>query len=179
MTVQRQPVIRGDRVVLRPWANIDVGCIEEASADEKITLFTSVPSTQERQPALDYISRQNQRFTSGMGWSFAITPHVDRESVGFVGCFWEDQSQGRASIGYWLRASCRGTGTCASAVTTLSTWAFEHTGIERLSAYIDPQNLASIRVAQRAEFHHEGLLRSFMRLGDRRQDMLLYARVRA
>ncbi|WP_373861389.1 GNAT family N-acetyltransferase [Nocardia grenadensis] len=73
--------------------------------------------------------------------------------------------------------SARGHGVAAHALTAMATWALEELHIPRLQLYVEPWNRASIRTAERAGFVREGLLRSWQKVGERRRDMFMYARL--
>ena len=47
--------------------------------------------------------------------------------------------------------------------------------MKRVELWIEPGNGPSLRVAEAAGFAREGLLRSFMHVGGRRRDMLMYS----
>ena len=47
--------------------------------------------------------------------------------------------------------------------------------MKRIELWIEPSNVASLTVAERAGFTREGLLRSFMEIGGERRDMLMYS----
>ena len=65
----------------------------------------------------------------------------------------------------------------SDAVTTASDWLLVDGGVARLEAYIEPWNTGSVRVAERAGYEREGLMKSFAPIGGRRRDAYLYARV--
>jgi RimJ/RimL family protein N-acetyltransferase len=48
----------------------------------------------------------------------------------------------------------------------------------RLEAFIEPDNSASTRTAEKAGYVREGVLRSYMEFGGTRRDMAVYARLR-
>ncbi len=50
--------------------------------------------------------------------------------------------------------------------------------MHRIELLIEPWNAASLRTAENAGYQREGLLRSYMEIGGRRRDMVLYAAVR-
>ena len=54
-------------------------------------------------------------------------------------------------------------------------FAFDELGAQRIELWIEPANGSSLRVAEATCFHREGLLRSFMPIGDVRRDMLMYS----
>ena len=70
----------------------------------------------------------------------------------------------------------RGIGT--KAVRMLVRYGFDELEMERLEAYVEPDNLGSIRVASRAGLRHEGLLRRHKTTGAGRPDSVLLARLR-
>jgi RimJ/RimL family protein N-acetyltransferase len=83
------------------------------------------------------------------------------------------------SIGYWVRADSRGRGIATRALKLLSGWAVTHGGVERLELTTHPENVASQRVAAKAGFTREGVLRSAIKIGGARRDSVLYSLVPA
>lgn len=173
-----QPTLRGSDVTLRPWRDSDTGLVMAVADDPLIPSISSIPSDGRLDSALAYVARQNQRALDGAGWAFAVAPTEDESAVGFVGVFWRDREEGRASIGYWTGPQTRRTGLTSRAVRLAADWALEQPDLARLEAYIEPWNTGSIRVAEAAGLQREGLMRSFAPIGGRRMDALLHARVR-
>jgi RimJ/RimL family protein N-acetyltransferase len=62
-------------------------------------------------------------------------------------------------IGYWLRRSAEGHGYMIEAVGLLTRPAFEQLGANRVEIRMDPANVRSQHVAERAGYVHEGTLR--------------------
>ncbi len=161
-----------DRVVtLRPWRRGDASEIVECiDGDPEISRWLDqVPQPYTRADALAYIG--------GIGESaFAVTDAASGRLLGSIGVrFSEERDVGE--IGYWLRADARGRGVTVRALVLLSRWALERNGVARLHLRADPENAASCRVAVKAGFRHEGVLRSAhwnARLG-RRQDWAMYS----
>ncbi|MCD2442182.1 GNAT family N-acetyltransferase [Agromyces sp. SYSU K20354] len=173
----RLPVLSDDRVRLRAFRAEDLALIVEASADSLIPLITTVPSSSDRWAARAYLTRQARRLSTGAGYSFAIADAGDR-AVGQIGLWPRRDDPGRAGIGYWLAASARGQGYAGAAVRLVVDWAWTIASIDRLELFIEPSNAASIAVAEATGFAREGLLRSWMRIGDTRRDMLVYSLIR-
>jgi RimJ/RimL family protein N-acetyltransferase len=80
-------------------------------------------------------------------------------------------------LAYVVAPAARGRGLAGEAVRVLSEWAFEELGLARLELRIEPANTASHRVAEKAGFQREGLLRSAFVLRGRRTDVFLYSRL--
>lgn len=81
-------------------------------------------------------------------------------------------------IAYLIAPGARGRGLATEAVRLATGWAFAALGLERLQLKIDPANVASIRVAEKAGYRREGLLRSAFAIRGRRIDVLVYGRLR-
>jgi len=60
-------------------------------------------------------------------------------------------------------------------VRVLSEWAFARLRLERLQLSIRPDNLASRRVAEKAGYQYEGMLRSSKLIRGKRVDAALYS----
>jgi RimJ/RimL family protein N-acetyltransferase len=84
----------------------------------------------------------------------------------------------RFEIGYWCRSSCTGQGYVTEAVRALNRVAFDQLGARRVELRMDGSNERSRRVAERAGFTFEGVLRgdSLTPQGEVR-DTRIYARV--
>lgn len=84
----------------------------------------------------------------------------------------------RFEIGYWCRTSCTGQGFVTEAVHALNRVAFDRLGARRVELRMDANNESSRRVAERAGFTFEGVLRgdSLTPQGEVR-DTRIYARV--
>lgn len=84
----------------------------------------------------------------------------------------------RANVGYWVRSSHHHRGIAAAATRFLADFGFADLGLERLEIIAETENLPSRRVAEKAGFIQEGLLRHRLRRQDRQFDALIFARVR-
>ena len=99
-------------------------------------------------------------------------------AVGQVGLWLTELAHGRARAGYFVAPSARGRGIAAAAMTALTRFAWTIPALDRIELYIEPWNLASIRTAERAGYHHEGLLTRHQEIGGEQRDMLLYTATR-
>lgn len=93
----------------------------------------------------------------------AFRIHVfDRESgqmVGSSGYPRVDLTVPMLEIGYWIRTSWTGQGLCGEVVQALSRYAIETVYAQRVEIRCDNDNERSWRVAERAGFTLEGILR--------------------
>ena len=93
--------------------------------------------------------------------------------IGGIGLRWNEDV---AEIGYWTRADARGRGLTTRALLLAARVALEE-GAARVQLRADVENVPSRRVAEKAGFTAEGVLRSAHwnpRLG-RRQSWVMYS----
>jgi ribosomal-protein-serine acetyltransferase len=79
--------------------------------------------------------------------------------IGATGLHHIDWKVRSFEIGYWRRAGLLGQGIAAEAAQALSRMAFDVLAARRVEVRMDDANLASRKVAERAGFSFEGLLR--------------------
>jgi hypothetical protein len=78
------PPLTDGAVMLRRWAESDLGCVEEASRDPHIPEGTTVPARFTAAEGLAWIERQWGRADNGEGLSLAITEAGSDEALGAV-----------------------------------------------------------------------------------------------
>lgn len=180
------PALADHTVSVRPWAETDAPCVIEGKRVDE-------------EGAREWIGASRRRQTDGAGLSLAIADARTGEALGAVGLIFRptpgaapvaasaeaDRSglvfqldPGSAGIGYWVLERARGRGLASSAVSLLVEWAFDTALLRRVEALVEPDNIASQRVLQRAGFEREGRLRSYLPVPERRTDALIFARVR-
>jgi RimJ/RimL family protein N-acetyltransferase len=86
-----------------------------------------------------------------------------------------DRENARAEIGYWVAREARGRGVASGAVVLLGAWLFESLQLARLQIHTETENLASQRVAERAGFTREGVLRSYELIKGRPIDVVMFS----
>jgi RimJ/RimL family protein N-acetyltransferase len=160
-------------VELRAWRDEDVPALVEACRDPDIVRFTRVPANYTQ--AMARIFMEDKRASSARGEEahFALVAAPDDALLGSVGLHL--QSEGRARVGYFLAAPARGSGMATRAVRLLARWAFDDLAIRRLELVAATDNVASQRVAERAGFTREGVLRSFLETKDGRHDAVMFS----
>jgi RimJ/RimL family protein N-acetyltransferase len=106
---------------------------------------------------------------------FAIVAAGDDASLhGSIALMRFSWRHARGEVGYWLAADARGHGHATRAVRLICAWGFATLGLERIDLRAATGNAASQRVAQRAGFAQEAVLRSYMLGRDGRQDMIAF-----
>lgn len=126
----------------------------------------------------DLARQQPGDLARSRGDRFQWIIEVDRVPVGWITLAITSWEQGVAELGYALTTAAQGRGIMAPALSQLLALLFEQTRLERIEARCSVENLASKAVLERCGFRHEGVLRGYFRLADRRVDNHLYAILR-
>ena len=79
--------------------------------------------------------------------------------IGSTGLHRPDWAARRFEISYWRRTGCQGRGFVTEAVGAVARLAFDRFAARRVEIRMDQENAASIKVAERAGFTFEGVLR--------------------
>jgi RimJ/RimL family protein N-acetyltransferase len=158
-------------VTLRAWRESDVPAIVEACQDPEIPRWTSVPSPYTEEHAREFVAHG----VPGRQYELqlAIADATSDELLGSIGLF--TVQEGVGEVGYWVAATARGRGGATRAVRLVVAWGFEARGYARIQLHTLPGNRASERVAEKAGFTREGLLRSFAVMKGRRVDITMWS----
>jgi ribosomal-protein-alanine N-acetyltransferase len=162
-------------VRLRLIVDADVPAIVEAVQDPEIPRWTTVPRRYGDQDARQFQRTAAAGLAAGTDLPVLIVDAENGQLLGAVGVHGLDPATSRCHAGYWVTAPARRRGVASRALSLLCGYVFEQLGVQRIELWIDPQNLASVRVAEKVGFRREGLLRSFMEIGGERRDMLMYS----
>jgi RimJ/RimL family protein N-acetyltransferase len=160
-------------VTLQPWRASEASAIVEClDGDPEIARWLDqIPQPYTIEHARAYLDGELGRDETKL----AITDAATGRILGSIGVGLAHD--GVREIGYWLRADARGRGLTTRALRLASRWALAQDDVARVQLRADPENHASCRVAEKAGFTLEGVLRSAhwnARLG-RRQDWALYS----
>ena len=154
------PVIHSARLDLREYGPADTGLVHAvlASGGEPEALPPGAPSDPGEVAGW---------LAEGVHWARQVGTGVhlmmlDRAAgaiVGSIGLFHADWEVRSVEIGYGVRGSERGKGYASEALGAVARWALTEGGIQRAWLTATTDNLASVRVAEKAGFHREGTLR--------------------
>lgn len=112
-------------------------------------------------PPLDFAIAPGGEAVGGIG----LVPGVDIERVS-------------AEVGYWLGRTVWGRGLASAALRSITRYAFDVLGLERVFALPFEANAASARVLVKAGYRLEGVLRSAAIKEGRVTNLLMFARTR-
>ena len=137
----------------------------------------------QRPPTLEesrrFAGEAHAKFLARQELSLQMRRKSDSLLVGMTGFHDIDWTVPKLEIGYWARTNYTGQGYITEAVHCLTRLAFEILNANRVEIRMDDRNEKSWRVAERAGFPLEGILRNDERAptGELR-DTRIYAKVR-
>jgi RimJ/RimL family protein N-acetyltransferase len=160
--------LEDDVVRLRPFEEGDVPAIAAACQDPEIPRWTAVPSPYTEADARAWLE-------SGEEESFAVVDRATDELLGSIGVRYFDDGIGE--VGYWVKREARGRGVATRALGLVARWALVDKELGRFQLRADVGNEASQRVAEKAGFVREGVLRSSLVHKGERRDVIMYSLV--
>jgi RimJ/RimL family protein N-acetyltransferase len=152
------PPLSDGVVTLRPWEPEDAPVLAAAWEDTDVRRWTAVPESGDEARALRWIESTASLRDGGRSLDLLITDADDHRPLGEVGLTGFGKQGGRdAEVGWWVLAEERGRGTAARAVDLLTGWALgPPMHLDEIVAWVDRENPASEKVAQRAGFERGG-----------------------
>jgi len=158
------PPLTDGRVTLRGWEARDVPAIVAMCGDPDVIRFTSVPVPYGADDARLWLDLHPGRLAAGDG----------ARPVGSIGVR-VLHDQGSAETGYHVVREARGRGLATAALRLLAGWTFAELEVGRLQLTTHLDNPASQRVAEKAGFHREGVLRAWADQRGERVDLIMWS----
>ena len=161
-----------DVIRLRPLELSDAPAVAAACADPEIARFIpGIPVPYGLEHAGAYLHEAESAWEAGTRYAFAVVEVGGAELRGTI-----DVSPTEiGSIGYWIVREGRGQGLATRALVLLSRWAVTSGGVQRLELTTLLENVPSQRVAEKAGFVREAVLRSHIRFREGRRDSVLFS----
>jgi ribosomal-protein-alanine N-acetyltransferase len=149
-------------VLLRAWREDDVAQLVAACQDPEIPRWTAAPDPYTEADALAWVRGEPVAVEPpGTRVSFAVADATDDDLLlGSMSIMRVERGR-LGEIGYWTASWARGRGFMPRAVRVLAGWGFEQFELRRVELLIAVENDASNRVAEKAGFTREGVLRQY------------------
>ena len=175
----RPAELRGYGLRLRPWQPEDAGAVLRGLTDPEFLRWnTQLRPVADLSDAEEFIRTRADGWASGAFAHFAVVE--DGTVAGHVGISMIEREMGSAMVGYWVVPEARGRGVAGRALELCTRWAFDEVGLYRLGLGHALGHEVSCRVAERAGYAFEGVLRGAMHESGRRdafRDVHLHARL--
>ena len=171
-----RPILQDDTIRLVPLTLDHEPGVAELVQVEDVRTYTRVPTDPPPGFAAAWLARYEEGWRDGSRAGFAIESH-DGEFLG-LGMFVRIEPEGRqGEIGYVVGPAARRGGVATRTLQLLTDWGFSQLGMKRIELWIDTTNSGSERVAERAGYVLEGVLRSVWFKEDIRRDFGIWSRL--
>jgi [ribosomal protein S5]-alanine N-acetyltransferase len=199
------PILRTERLVLRPMTQEDAPALFELRTDPVINRYIDRLPTTELEDALRFIEKIDKgiRDNRWLYWAITETTHkedLDREDpegqeilkdhevqqgqevlpdrlIGTI-CLWNFvPTDDKAELGYELSAARQGRGLMGEAVEVVLAYGFGTIGLSAVEAAVHPENAASVKVLKRDGFTLVGTFEDTTLTGET-AEMLIYEKRR-
>ena len=162
--------------IVRDWTRNDLGALVRHANNRKVwlNLRDRFPHPYREADGRGFLAQVSQQQPSTL-WAI----EVDGEAAGGIGLVpLTDVERVSAEIGYWLGEQYWGRGVMTEALRAVTAEAFRRTDLRRIFALPFADNVASIRVLEKAGYALEGRLRDSAIKDGVIRDQLMYAAYR-
>lgn len=180
--VRRFPALRVEtpRLQVRPVRRDDAKDVVEVFADRHTQRWLPFPTGYGPAEGEAWCTEMaEERRDSGAGDQYSV---IRREDDRLVGCLWTKRTDWGArvtEISYAVAPHARGFGVAPEAVDALAVALILEHGFQRVELRVCPGNTSSRRVAEKAAFSYEGLLRNAGFVHEGRVDLEVWSLVAA
>lgn len=150
------PVLRTDRLFLRPLAETDVDEIFLLRSDSQVNLYLYRQRATSGAEARIFIEAIQERIRRNESIYWAITKHNQESLIGTVCLFDFTEDNSAAEIGYELLPSAQGNGFMREALEVVIDFGFRHIGLNAIEACTHIGNLPSLRLLEQFNFLLQG-----------------------
>jgi len=176
-TAPEQPVLEAPAAGarLRPWRPQDAPAVRAVYADESIQRW-HVRVLESDDEAREVIAGWRDGWAEDREASWAVVDAADDGVLLGRMAVKTFDPHGVGAVAYWTAPAARGRGVAPAALDAAAVWAFG-AGFRRLELVHSTANAPSCRVAEKAAFPAEGVLRQSVKHLDGWHDMHLHGRV--
>jgi RimJ/RimL family protein N-acetyltransferase len=173
-----EPQLADDAIRLEPLTKAHVPEMLALARDPEFERYTRVPVGADEPFVVRWVERYETGWEEGSRAGFAIRGVADEAFLGFAAVVTLELDALQAEIGYGVVPEARGRGIAGRSLDLLTRWCLGELGLERLELRIDPANIGSTKVAERAGYRLEGVLRNTWVKDGVRSDVGVWSRLR-
>jgi len=165
--------------LVTPSVSMAADILEAYAGDPEATKYLSWPTKNSVEEAEDFVRRTLISWDTGSSFTWLV---LEKESGAIAGCFAFRPARTGYEIGYVISPAYWGKGLGTELVKKMISIGFEDPAVERIWAYCDTENAASIKLLEKCGMKHEGCLKKWgesPNLGKGLRDQHVFAIIRA
>ena len=169
--------ITDGRITLRPLITKDTDEFHAAIIESltELVQWLSYHKNHSLQNTEKEVKQRREKWEADESYGFAITDSTDGKILGYCDLNRIDKENRVANLGYWVRSSYTRKGIATAATMLLAKWALDTCGFRRIELNITKQNEWSLRVAEKAGAHREGVLRNLFTTNNESRDAVIFS----
>lgn len=155
-----QKSIETQRLLLRPVEKSDQMLVFDGFSHPDVTRYLDLTY-----PTFDAANAQMEWYFNnrkhGTGYAWVVCNKRTGSQMGIFSLYYINTKHRRAELGYWLLPLYWNTGYAAEGIRAVLYHAAHDFQLHRISAEVEPDNIASQKVLYKLGFQREGVLRDF------------------
>jgi [ribosomal protein S5]-alanine N-acetyltransferase len=156
------PSLETERLVLRAVRPSDVTAVYALFSDPIVTRYYGLETFTDFEQAAQRVAAHRQNYQRRRGIRWAITRRDDNDMlIGTIGLMNMRANSFNAAIGYDLAPAYWRRGIMSEVVTAVLDFSFYVMALNRIEAFVVPENTPSINLLQKLGFTNEGLMREY------------------
>lgn len=159
--------LKTPRLTLRPLAMEDAPALHPWMADPEVMRFWSTLPHKELAETEAWVRISVEAQGDGTAHDFAVL--MGDKVVGRM-AFWQG-----AEIGFFFDPAYQGQGLASEALKAMIAYAFDRLGFDEITADVDPDNEASLRLLERNGFIRTGFAKDTFEIGGKSFDSVYLA----
>ncbi|WP_274650769.1 GNAT family N-acetyltransferase [Paenibacillus humicola] len=173
------PALETPRLRLRRLSASDAPAVFRYMSQEIVMRYYDLPVFRNLYEAERIIGHWNRRFEDGEGIRWALELKESGGMIGTCGFHNWQREHCRAELGYELSPDHWARGYMAEALQAVIRFGFGAMRLNRIEAYTEPENVASIKLLLKSGLVKEGLLREIFFEKNRFFDAVVFSLLRS
>jgi ribosomal-protein-alanine N-acetyltransferase len=171
------PTLETERLILRKLRLEDAKDLFEYASDPEITKYVTWEPHKSIEDSINLIKFTHERYEKREGIIWGIVYKENNKVIGTCDIS-PVTKHFRAEIAYALSRDYWGKGLMTEAVKEVIRFGFEKMNLNRIQAMCIPENIDSYRVMEKVGMKYEGVIREYIYIKGKFQDLKLYSIVR-
>lgn len=175
-------MIKGENIHLRPFTIDDAQSLLNLQKENR-DFFEQFAMTRSSEfytieGQLKRIKEADEYVKQDQDYYFGVFENDEDKLIGTINLFYIIRGSSQSAvIGYFLDEKYNGRGLTTEATKLIVTYAFDELKLHRIEAGVQPHNIGSIRVLEKAGFHKEGMARKNLKVNGKWKDHQVLAMI--
>jgi ribosomal-protein-alanine N-acetyltransferase len=171
------PTLETERLILRKLCLEDAKDVFEYASDPEVAKYVSWEPHKSIEDSINLIKFTHEYYERKEGIIWGIVYKENNKVIGTCDIS-PVTKHFRAEIAYALSRDYWGKGLMTEAVKEVIRFGFERMNLNRIQAMCIPENIGSYRVMEKVGMKYEGVIREYMYIKGKFQDLKLYSILR-